>query len=47
MGLFWEVPIMLGLVYLGKALGRRGFWTQHYPETARSTSRADQEKVGV
>jgi ACR3 family arsenite transporter len=27
MGLFWEVPIMLGLVYLGKALMRRGFWT--------------------
>jgi arsenite transporter len=26
MGLFWEVPVMLGLVYLGKALGRRGFW---------------------
>jgi ACR3 family arsenite transporter len=26
MGLFWEVPIMLGLVYLGKALRRRGFW---------------------
>jgi ACR3 family arsenite transporter len=26
MGLFWEVPIMLGLVYLGRALGRRGFW---------------------
>ena len=26
MGLFWEVPIMLGLVYLGKALGRRGYW---------------------
>jgi ACR3 family arsenite transporter len=26
MGLFWEVPIMLGLVYLGKALARRGFW---------------------
>jgi ACR3 family arsenite transporter len=26
MGLFWEVPIMLGLVYLGKALERRGFW---------------------
>jgi ACR3 family arsenite transporter len=26
MGLFWEVPIMLGLVYLGKTLGRRGFW---------------------
>jgi len=26
MGLFWEVPIMLSLVYLGKALGRKGFW---------------------
>jgi ACR3 family arsenite transporter len=26
MGLFWEVPIMLGLVYLGKALNRKGFW---------------------
>ena len=27
MGLFWEVPIMLGLVYLGKALEKRGFWS--------------------
>lgn len=26
MGLFWEVPIMLSLVYLGKTLRRRGFW---------------------
>ena len=26
MGLFWEVPIMLGLVYLGKWLYTRGFW---------------------
>lgn len=26
MGLFWEVPIMLGLVYLGKFLRKRGFW---------------------
>jgi ACR3 family arsenite transporter len=26
MGLFWEVPIMLGLVYVGKALERRGYW---------------------
>jgi len=26
MGLFWEVPIMLGLVYLGKQLNKRGFW---------------------
>jgi ACR3 family arsenite transporter len=28
MGLFWEVPIMLSLVYLGKALARRGFWRE-------------------
>ena len=26
MGLFWEVPVMLTLVYLGKKLGQRGFW---------------------
>jgi ACR3 family arsenite efflux pump ArsB len=26
MGLFWEVPIMLSLVYVGKTLNRRGFW---------------------
>jgi ACR3 family arsenite transporter len=26
MGLFWEVPIMLGLVYLGKRLNDKGFW---------------------
>ena len=26
MGLFWEVPIMLGLVFLGKTLQKRGFW---------------------
>lgn len=34
MGLFWEVPIMLGLVQLGKYLNRRNFW--------RSPVRADQ-----
>jgi ACR3 family arsenite transporter len=26
MGLFWEVPIMLSLVYLSKYLNKRGFW---------------------
>lgn len=26
MGLFWEVPVMLGLVYLGKKLDKRAFW---------------------
>ena len=28
MGLFWEVPIMLSLVYLGKKLNKRGFWNR-------------------
>jgi ACR3 family arsenite transporter len=28
MGLFWEVPIMLSLVYLGKKLEQREFWKQ-------------------
>ncbi len=27
MGLFWEVPIMLSLVYFGKMLQKRGFWS--------------------
>ena len=26
-GLFWEVPIMLGLVYLGKYLRKKGYWS--------------------
>jgi ACR3 family arsenite transporter len=26
MGLFWEVPIMLGVVYLGKWLNTKGYW---------------------
>ncbi|MFW9920323.1 MAG: ACR3 family arsenite efflux transporter, partial [Candidatus Thorarchaeota archaeon] len=28
MGLFWEVPIMLGLVYLGKYLRGKGYWKE-------------------
>lgn len=36
MGLFWEVPVMLGLVYLGKALGKRGFWSME-PQVAELT----------
>jgi len=28
MGLFWEVPVMLSLVWLGKRLNVRGFWKQ-------------------
>ncbi|MFX1353087.1 MAG: arsenic resistance protein [Promethearchaeota archaeon] len=26
MGLFWEVPVMLSIVYLGRYLKKRGFW---------------------
>jgi len=26
MGLFWEVPVMLSLVYIGKRLNLKGFW---------------------
>jgi len=37
MGLFWEVPIMLGLVSLGKALGRRGYWAPDPGTRAVST----------
>ncbi len=36
MGLFWEVPIMLGLVYLGKKLRQRGFWKQSIIRADRS-----------
>ena len=32
MGLFWEVPVMLCLVYLGRYLGKKGFW-EGYEET--------------
>ena len=28
MGLFWEVPVMLAIVYLGKYLGKRGYCRQ-------------------
>jgi ACR3 family arsenite transporter len=39
MGLFWEVPIMLGLVYLGRGLGKRGYWrTGETPATVASVS---------
>lgn len=37
MGLFWEVPLMLSLVTIGKKLGARGFWRgQRYVATAES-----------
>ncbi len=39
MGLFWEVPVMLGLVYLGKALGKKGFWKGDARPDAQSLER--------
>ncbi len=39
MGLFWEVPIMLGLVYLGRRLGARGFWPGASPGEAAPAKR--------
>jgi len=39
MGLFWEVPIMLGLVYLGKKLNNKGFW-KNPPSTKISTEQS-------
>jgi ACR3 family arsenite transporter len=38
MGLFWEVPIMLGLVYLGKQLNKRGFWKKEPSPRITTTS---------
>lgn len=32
MGLFWEIPVMLGLVYLGKYLKKKGFWKSELQE---------------
>jgi len=32
MGLFWEVPVMLGLVYVSKKLRDRGFWRTEAPK---------------
>lgn len=32
MGLFWEVPVMISLIYFSRFLGKRGFW-KGYNET--------------
>ena len=32
MGLFWEVPVMISLIYFARFLGKRGFW-KGYNET--------------
>lgn len=37
MGLFWEVPIMLGLVYFGKYLRKRGYWRHGEIKTPQKT----------
>ncbi len=47
MGLFWEVPIMLGLVYLGKALGKRGFWRAPAAQNAVADNTSRLEAVRI
>jgi ACR3 family arsenite transporter len=32
MGLFWEVPVMLSVVFIGRKLGQRGFWKKSQEE---------------
>ncbi len=53
MGLFWEVPVMLSLVYFGKWLGKKGFWPPSPPtdepnikctETAREVVTCEEDK---
>jgi ACR3 family arsenite transporter len=39
MGLFWEVPIMLSLVYIGKRLRAAGFWSDENKRTDATVSR--------
>jgi ACR3 family arsenite transporter len=46
MGLFWEVPIMLSLVYVGKALGRRGLWAAGAGLAAVHPQRQTSAKAG-
>ena len=36
MGLFWEVPIMLSLVYIGIFLNKKGFWEPEKPSEAKT-----------
>ncbi|MHA1532985.1 MAG: arsenic resistance protein [Candidatus Heimdallarchaeota archaeon] len=43
MGLFWEVPIMLGLVYLGKYLNKKGFWKGRKKEEIISPQQKTEE----
>ncbi len=33
MGLFWEIPVMLSVVYFSRYLGRRGFWKGYEEKT--------------
>ena len=37
MGLFWEVPVMISLIYFARFLGRRGFWKGYNETTTKYT----------
>jgi ACR3 family arsenite transporter len=45
MGLFWEVPIMLGLVYLGKWLHKKGFWKVKKKDTDLSLKQETEKSI--
>lgn len=36
MGLFWEIPVMLSLVYFGRYLGKKHFWPPNTPVKSES-----------
>ncbi|HUW89227.1 MAG TPA: ACR3 family arsenite efflux transporter [Candidatus Nanopelagicaceae bacterium] len=37
MGLFWEVPVMISLIYFARFLGKRGFWKGYNETTTKYT----------
>lgn len=45
MGLFWEVPVMLSLVYLGKRLRDKGFWNRQVSAKRSDGSRTAHIRV--
>ncbi|TXT53642.1 MAG: conserved membrane protein of unknown function [Promethearchaeota archaeon] len=45
MGLFWEVPIMLSIVYLGRYLAKKGFWKSKEKEKEKIEAKAKIEST--
>jgi hypothetical protein len=47
MGLFSEVPILLDLVHLGKALQKRGLWALDSPVRAEAGRETQRSWLGI